>query len=247
MGTETDGNLTDGMLRKKSLRDEVYELLQNRIISGQIAPGEWLRQEELASQLGVSQTPVREALDLLVFNGLAEREPYRGVHVISLSQQEILEAYVVRLTLEAVIARLAAFHRTSEQVTRLMELLAASETLSDLEAMPRLRQLNKDLHQLVAHSCGNALLVSLYEITANKFPDWMLYETMFRRPEILETTLRKEYQEHRQLIEAIAARQPDEAARAAADHIRELGDQLERFLEIPGELLKQAERQIGIG
>jgi DNA-binding GntR family transcriptional regulator len=244
MGTEMDGSLMDGILRKKSLRDEVYELLHNRIVSGKFAPGEWLRQEEIASQLGVSQTPVREALDLLVSNGLAEREPYRGVHVISLSQREIVEAYGMRLVLETLIARLAACNRTPEQLSAMRELLNASENLTELENMPELRGVNKALHKQVALASGNALLASLYEITANKFPDWMLYEYMFRRPEILQSTLAKEHTEHQTLISAIAEQNPDNAARAAARHVRELGEQLETFLGVSRELLDEAERQI---
>jgi GntR family transcriptional regulator, rspAB operon transcriptional repressor len=246
MVVETDGGMTDGMLRKKSLRDEVYELLQNRIVSGKFAPGEWLRQEEIASQLGVSQTPVREALDLLVSNGLAERVPYRGVHVISLSQREIVEAYIMRLVLETLIARLAACNRTPERLTTLLELLSASENLTRLEDMPELREVNKALHKQVALASGNTLLASLYEITANKFPDWMLYEYMFRRPDILMSTLAKEHAEHQALISAIADQNPDDAARAAARHVRELGDQLETFLGVSRELLEAAEQQIAL-
>jgi DNA-binding GntR family transcriptional regulator len=63
------------LIRKKSLKDEVFELLHNRIITGEYSSGEWLRQEEISTQLGVSQTPVREALDRLVSEGLAERTP----------------------------------------------------------------------------------------------------------------------------------------------------------------------------
>lgn len=246
MGEDTDGNLHDGVIRKKSLRDEVYELIHNRIVTGQIAPGEWLRQEEFATQLGVSQTPVREALDLLVSNGLAEREPYRGVHVISLSHAEIVDAYAVRLVLESFIARLAAHRRTPRQVEIMRELLAATQAITELEAMPRLRQLNKDLHQQVALASGSALLVSLYEITSNKFPDWMLYEAMFRRPEILPETLSKESQEHERLIDAIASQQPDEASRAAIRHIQELGEQIRAFLNVSGEMLEEAERFLGL-
>jgi DNA-binding GntR family transcriptional regulator len=244
MGTEMDGCLMDGMLRKKSLRDEVYELLHNRIVSGKFAPGEWLRQEEIASQLGVSQTPVREALDQLVSNGLAKRVPYRGVHVISLSQQEIVEAYATRLVLEALIARLAAYHRTQEQLTTMRKLLSASENLTELESMPELRGVNKELHKQIALASGNALLAALYEITANKFPDWMLYEYMFRRPDILLPTLAKEHTEHQSLIRAIAEQKPDEAARAAARHVRELGEQLKTFLGISSDLLHAAEQEI---
>ena len=57
-------------VRKRSLKEEVFDLLHQRIVAGKYSPGEWLRQEDISSQLGVSQTPVREALDLLVSVGL---------------------------------------------------------------------------------------------------------------------------------------------------------------------------------
>ena len=66
---------------KRPLKEDVFDTLVEKIISGQYKPGKWLRQEEIASQLDVSMTPVREALDLLAAAGLAERVPYRGVRV----------------------------------------------------------------------------------------------------------------------------------------------------------------------
>ena len=62
-------------LPRRSMRDDIFDILHKRIIAGEVRPGEWLRQDDIASQLGVSMTPVREALDLLVASGLAEREP----------------------------------------------------------------------------------------------------------------------------------------------------------------------------
>ena len=74
-----------GPLEKKSLKDEVFELLHRRVVSGEYALGKWLRQGEIANELDVSPTPVREALDQLVAEGLAERIPYRGVRVPQLA------------------------------------------------------------------------------------------------------------------------------------------------------------------
>lgn len=68
---------------RKSMRDDVFDILHERIIAGQYAPGEWLRQEDISTQLGISMTPVREALDLIVSAGLAERIPYRGVKILT--------------------------------------------------------------------------------------------------------------------------------------------------------------------
>ena len=72
----------DQTLRRKPLKDEVFDVLHQDILSGKYAAGAWLRQEEIARRLGVSMTPVREALDLLVAAGLAERVAYRGVRIL---------------------------------------------------------------------------------------------------------------------------------------------------------------------
>ena len=90
---------------------------------------------------------------------------------------------------------------------------------------------------------GNPLLERVYQIAANKFPDWMLYEAMFRHPEALAESLRHEQGQHRAIVEAIAAHQPEAAARASLDHILSIGKDLETYLEIPRELILQKEKQ----
>ena len=69
--------LEAGAVQRKPMKEQVYDVLHENILAGRYAAGAWLRQEEIASQLGVSMTPVREALDLLVSSGLAERVPFR--------------------------------------------------------------------------------------------------------------------------------------------------------------------------
>src|SRR5512143_177381 len=86
--------------RRKPLKEEVFDVLHERILAGEYPAGQWLRQEEISSRLGVSMTPVREALDLLVSAGLAERVPYRGVRVFKPDVPEILNSYSMRLLLE---------------------------------------------------------------------------------------------------------------------------------------------------
>lgn len=232
------------LLHKKSLKDEVFDLLSARLIAGHYTPGQWLRQEELASQLGVSQTPVREALDLLVSAGLAERVPYRGVRIRQLTQAEILDAYILRLELESLAARLAALNISDSQSEQLLALVEETRPLVTLQDMPRLRQLNMRFHALVAESSGNALLRRLYEMTSNIFPDWMLYESLFRHPERLAPSLQNEFQEHQAIARAIAAHAAQAAVQGMQDHIRNLGLDLVRSLGVPQELLAQREQQI---
>lgn len=232
-----------GFVQKKSLKDEVFELLHRRIVAGKFASGAWLRQEDIASQLNVSQTPVREALDLLVSVGLAERVPYRGVRVPSLTQQEILDAYATRIILEPAIARLTATRINQEQLTTLTKLVERTKSLQTLDDMSNLRQLNHQFHHSIAQACGNILLIQLYDLTSNRFPDWMLYEYMFRHPELLQSSLESEYAEHKAIADAIMAGNAELAAQHVTAHISSRRKELVMFLGIPENLLDDKARQ----
>src|SRR3972149_3850895 len=97
--------ISDRELAHKPLKEELFDALHRQIIAGKYGPGDWLRQEEIATQMGVSMTPVREALDLLVAAGIAERVPYRGVRVREMSAKDVADAYGMRLIFEAITAR----------------------------------------------------------------------------------------------------------------------------------------------
>jgi DNA-binding GntR family transcriptional regulator len=231
--------IMDSPTDRKPLKEEIFEALHERIISGKVQPGTWLRQDELATTLEVSMTPVREALDLLVSAGLAERVPYRGVRVPQPTHQEMAEAYAIRLLLEQVGARAAAIKREAAQVDRLKLIVARTENLLSLKDMSASRTLSRQFHQLVIESSGNLLLSRIYATVMNIFPDWMLYEAMFRHPEKLENSLTNEQAGHKALVDAIEKGDADLAARYAGEHVRELGKQMVNFLNVPQELLDE--------
>src|SRR6266542_2217044 len=166
-------------IQKRPLKEDIFDVLHQKIISGAYKPGDWLRQEDIATQLGVSMTPVREALDLLVSTGLAERVPYRGVRVREMSAKDIADAYGLRLILEALTAREAAFHITAEQISDLEKIMAEMKKQVKLNEMPQERELSRKFHSLIAEASGNSLLIKLYAVVTNTFPDWLLYEAVF--------------------------------------------------------------------
>lgn len=245
MATPFDPTEENEIFQRKPLKDEIFEILHKRIIAGKYLPGEWLRQEEIASQLGVSQTPVREALDLLVSAGLGERVPYRGVRVLQLTNNEIIDAYALRLLLESASARAAAHNRTQAQVEALFALVEQTKDLMTLNDMSRQRQLNREFHQSLVAAGGNQLLSKMYAQVINSFPDWMLYEYMFRHPELLESSLTQEYHEHKAMVEAIAAGDAELAAEHTLEHVLNLGRELVIFLGIPESLLRPKEQELG--
>ena len=232
------------ILRKRSLTDEVYDYLYGKIIAGKFSAGDWLRQEDISTQLGVSQTPVREAFDRLVSSGLAERVPFRGVRVPKLEPREIIDAFILRLVLEKLASRISAKIIQPDEVNKLFEIVEKTENLLSLEDMSELRQLNKEFHTGIVDAARSPLLSKLYEMATNSFPDWMLYEYMFRHPELLQISLKREYLEHKAIIEALARNDPQAASIQVTNHIRNLGNEIEMYLDISGESIRELENLI---
>lgn len=231
-------------LRRRSLTDEVYDNLSGKIIAGKYTSGDWLRQEDISTLLGVSQTPVREALDRLVATGLAERVPYRGVRVPILEIKEIVDAFLLRLLLEANAAHRAAGLVRPEEIEALTALVEQTASLMNLEDMANLRKLNKQFHTSIVEAARNGLLNKLYEMTTNAFPDWMLYEYMFRHPELLQSSLVRELNEHKAIIDALASHNARNASLQVANHIKNQWNDLKSILEIPDQLVQDCEAQI---
>jgi DNA-binding GntR family transcriptional regulator len=231
-------------LTHKPLKEEIYDALHRHIIAGKYGPGDWLRQEDIASQMGVSMTPVREALDLLVAAGLAERVPYRGVRVREMSTKDIVEAYGMRLVLEAMIARDAAVNITSQQVAGLKKILDEMKRHVKLNEMPKERQLSREFHAAIAEASGNGLLIKLYAVVANAFPDWLLYEALYRKPELLTNSVAQTFEEHTAILNALMKGDADKAVRVSIDHVQDSGKWLEEYLDIPAELLREKEQQV---
>lgn len=232
------------LIHKRPLKEDIFDVLHEKIISGVYKPGDWLRQEDIAKQLGVSMTPVREALDLLVSAGLAERVPYRGVQVRKMSTKDIVEAYGLRLLLEALIAQEAARNITPERVTGLEQMLEEMKKHDTLKDVSSERKSSREFHSTIAEATKNDLLIKLYAVVANAFPDWLLYEALFRYPELLADSMASTYREHVAIVDALKKGEADRAAQKSIDHLMESGKWLEEYLDIPAELLREKEKQV---
>jgi len=234
------------IIQKRPLKEDIFDALLEKIISGKYKPGDWLRQEDIASQLDVSMTPVREALDLLDAAGLAERVPYRGVRVPQPSHEEIAESYAMRLSLEKVVSRAAALNREQAQVDALKRIVNQSKKLIRLDEMSASRKLSGDFHLTVAEATNNSMLARVYKMVMNSFPDWLLYQAMFEFPDKLEQSVKEEYQEHLAITEAIEMKDAKLALQRAEEHIRDIGKHIVLYLNVPQELLDRKTKQLGL-
>ena len=232
------------LIQKRPLKEDIFDVLHEKIISGAYKPGDWLRQDDIATQLGVSMTPVREGLDLLVSAGLAERVPYRGVRVREMSTKDVVEAYGLRLVLEALIALEAAKNITPSQISGLEKLLDEMKTHDSLNKISSERQTSREFHAAIAEATKNDLLIKLYGVVTNAFPDWLLYEALFRYPELIADSMTNTYEEHVAIVNALKKGDTDQTVRKSIEHVMESGQWLQEYLDIPSEMLHEKEEQV---
>jgi DNA-binding GntR family transcriptional regulator len=141
-----------------SLQERVYRQLREAIISGDFVPGERLVETTLAAQLGVSRSPVREAIRRLEQDGLITFTPRRGVAVDSPTVSEVEDVYSVRAVLEVLATRLAARRRTSKHLDALRRAVARMEHSISLRDTPAVVRADGDFHRIIVEASGNAKL-----------------------------------------------------------------------------------------
>ena len=198
-----------------SVADMAFERLVEAITSGEYAPGEKLSEVELASKLGISRVPLRQALGRLE-GKLVVRTPRLGVRVIEMSRSALEQLYFVREALEGMAARLAAEKATAGEVETLSKLLELEQTSYGANAhKAHLASEDDDFHYKIAKSARCRQL------------ETMLLETVYYQLRIHRARARIEPEraktamaEHRDIAAAIRARDPDEAERAMRHHIR---------------------------
>ena len=133
-------------------------VLRDAILDGVIAPGSWLREVEIAKELNVSRTPIRDAFRLLAAEGLLILHVNQGAVVPKLSDEDIRSMYVVREVLEGLSARLAAQFCTDEYREKFAELLSKMHEAADSGSLDALARLNFEFHATIIQACGNPYL-----------------------------------------------------------------------------------------
>jgi len=196
----------------RTLADVALAELKEAIVSGEIPPGTPIRLQEYVDRLQMSSVPIREALRFLEQKGLIERSPHRGVFVSPMSAQDLDDTYQIRLELESKALRMASEAMTdddSARITELVERYAKASLAGDSVA----RDLHGDIH------------MSLYELSGSK---WLLLllpmlwdnSERYRRLALpLRGTPEQRIEEHRQIVEAVAAGDPDRAETLLRTHL----------------------------
>ena len=217
------------LLRSHSLTTLVQRELERRILSGELAPGRKLNEEEVAILFNVSRGPVREAFRALESAGLLRLEKNRGVYVRQISVEEADEIYEVRAGIDELIGRLLAERITPAQVAELRALLRKMQQQARGRNVAGYYPLNVQFHEMLASFTGNGALATTYKRLVNALH---LYrrETLERGPDSFPISTR----EHAQIVDAIAAGDADRAGKLLYRHAMESRDRLHAALRQPG-------------
>ena len=153
------------MIQRTDLADQVYRVLRDRIFTAALRPGDKIRPETVARELGVSRTPVVEATNRLAEEGLVVLQPHRGTFVSDLSLERVIALFEVRLMIEEFGARRGLARATGMDVARLRALLEeetgliADDSVTDYLAWLRL---NREFHQACVDLAGNPVLSEIH-------------------------------------------------------------------------------------
>lgn len=197
-----------------STTDAITDALREAILDGRLPPSAWLREDDLARQLLVSRTPVREALRRLSDEQLTVRSAHKGTIVAPMSLDDVLAVYAVRETLEGLAARMTAARQPPGIVKALFEAHGQMTAAVERENYALARQLNLDFHRLLRDGTGNAYLQRFLvqvEYAVRRFESSTL-EAPGRASAALA--------EHQGIITAVAAGDGDLAAQRATEHMR---------------------------
>ncbi|MBV9534875.1 MAG: GntR family transcriptional regulator [Solirubrobacterales bacterium] len=200
-------------LENRTLREQVADHLREEILSSRLAPGVELSEVALARSLGISRGPLREALGQLAAEGLVTIVPRRGAVVKRLTRQEFIDAYQVREALESLAIKLAVprlserekgeLHRMAEQMER-----AAAKANAD-----RFFGLNRQFHARLVRASGNSKLEEVHSQLVAQMGRLMKQSVQLRGG------IEQSAAEHRAILEAVDAGDPERAAQLLEDHI----------------------------
>ena len=189
------------MMEFKSLKDHVYDFLSAQIQENRFKPGEKINEKSLCEDLGISRTPVREALIELANEGLLERRPRRGFVVKELTKEEVKEIYKILGCLEGVAASGAMSGLSAREFKVMDDLILAMDESIQKNKKDRFYKLQKDFHDVYISACGNKHLIRIINSVKSRF-----LRQAYRQMETEEDyyrALRQFNDEHRMILDLL--------------------------------------------
>ena len=195
-----------------SLAEQVFERLENDILTGKYQRGEILTELKLVTDLGVSRTPVREALHRLEQEHIIEIAS-KGILILGVTEQDLKDIFAIRLRIEGLASAFAAKNMTAEQLEELKEALELQEFYVMKQDPEHIKKMDSKFHQLIYRYCGSAALSDTLLPLHKKVQK-------YRRVSVENNSrAQQSAKEHRAIFEAIVAKNAELAEKYTTDHI----------------------------
>ncbi len=197
-----------------SLQGRVFTQIQNDILNGKYEPGDSLTETRLCDELGVSRTPVREAIRQLELEGLVQSIPNKGATVNGISMKDIDDIYKIRIVLEGIAARWATEKITDAEIDELKNVVDLQEFYTQKNDIEQLMKYDSKFHDIVYKASKSMPLMH----TLSTFHHYvqrarnLSFATPGRALKVLK--------EHEAILKAISERKPDEAEKLTTDHVK---------------------------
>ncbi len=205
---------------KYSLRGRVFHKIRDDILSGKYKENEELKEVAIGAELGVSRTPVREALRQLELEGLVQIIPNRGAFVTGIQVKDVHDIYMIRARLEGLCARWACEHITKEQMEAMEENVYLAEFHAGKGNMEQMTELDNTFHRILYAACDSKMLEHL-------LIDYHQYVLRIRKMTLsTPARARASNAEHRAIMEAIRDKDADKAEELAGQHMRNAYDNM---------------------
>lgn len=196
------------------LRDVVFKTLRQAILTGELKPGERLMEIHLANRLGVSRTPIREAIRMLELEGLVTMIPRKGAEVSRISKQDISDVLEVRASLDALAVRLCCERITDEEISRLEDAATAFSKAIASGDLTEVARADVDFHDIIVEASQNKRLVQMVNNLAERV---YRYRLEYIKDKSSHKNLIKE---HREILDFIKAGDARNAEEAIISHVK---------------------------
>lgn len=207
------------------LRDVVFNTLRDAILTGKLVPGERLMENQLADKLGVSRTPVREALRMLELENLVELVPRKGAQVLDMSEKDIINILEVRSALEGLATSVACKKMSKEDLQQLKNMEVDFEKAVADNDVEHFVDIDEDFHDLIFAATENDKLINIFRNLRIQ-----LYRYRMAQAKNNETSMSTIVAHHRSIIRAIENHDGEEGASIAQGHIKYQTESILRFV-----------------
>lgn len=208
---------------EKSLRGQVFDKIRSDILNGKYKRGEELVESSIGKELGISRTPVREAIRQLELEGLVQLVPNKGAFVTGISEKDVRDIYLIRARLEGLAARMAAKNITAELLDAMEETVVLSEYHAKKEHYEQVCEMDSKFHKLLYKASGSRIL-------EHTLTDFHQYVQRVRMASIMKKRrMEKSNDEHDAILTAIREHDEEKAELVATRHISNTVENLKNY------------------